>query len=121
MCVYVCLSVCLFSLEHSKHLKQDVSRVSQGCLLGVSRVFSGCSIGVLKMFSGYLKGVSRMHQGCFMGVSRLLQRYFKGKRVLRKLQENFNGNQIMSQLYFKEVLGCVNSITRVFQESCDGV
>ena len=39
--VCVCLSVCLSvvnlsNLEHSKHLKQDVSKVLQRCLMGVS-------------------------------------------------------------------------------------
>ena len=50
VCVCGCPSVVnLFSLEHSKHLKLDVSRVSQGCLKSVSRVFQGCLKGVLKM------------------------------------------------------------------------
>ena len=32
----------LFSLEHSKHLKQDVLRELQGCLMGVCLKFQGC-------------------------------------------------------------------------------
>ena len=34
--------VILFSLEHSKHLKQDVLRELQGCLRGASLKFHGC-------------------------------------------------------------------------------
>ena len=42
VCVCVCVSVfvdILFSLEHSKHLQQYDSKVSQRCSKGVSRVF----------------------------------------------------------------------------------
>ena len=43
MCVCVCVSVVnLFILEHSKHLKQDVSEASQDFLKGVLSVFQGC-------------------------------------------------------------------------------
>ena len=54
-CVCVCLwGVNLFSLEHSNHLKLDVSNVFQGCILGsllcVLRVFQGCFKDVLRVF-----------------------------------------------------------------------
>ena len=43
VCVSVCLSgVILFSLEHSKHLKQDALMELQGCLRGVCLKFQGC-------------------------------------------------------------------------------
>ena len=47
----VCLSVCvcvviLSNLEHSKHMKQDVSWILQGCLM----VISGCLKGVPRIF-----------------------------------------------------------------------
>ena len=62
--------VILSDLEHLKHLKQDVSKVLLGCLMGVS----GC-----------LKGVSRKFQGCFMEVSRVFQRCFNGaSRMLHR-------------------------------------
>ena len=51
-----------FSLEHSKHLKQDVLRELQGYLRGVC----------LK-FQGYFKEVSRMFQGSFKGVYKKCQ------------------------------------------------
>ena len=54
--------VFLFSLEHSKHLEQDVLRELQGCLRGVC----------LK-FQGYFKEVSRMFQGSFKGVYKKCQ------------------------------------------------
>ena len=40
--VYLSARVILFSLEHSKHLKQDVLRELQGCFRGVSLKFHGC-------------------------------------------------------------------------------
>ena len=60
--VFVCVSVCvsvvnLSNLEHLKHLKQDVTWVLQGCLMGVS----GCLEAVL----GCPKGVSRIFLGGF--------------------------------------------------------
>ena len=69
-CVSVCV-VILFSLEHSKHLKQDASRVLQRGLLRVSWV----SKDVLRLFA------SRMFQGCFKSVSRNFQGYFKGDSI----------------------------------------
>ena len=54
--------VIFFSLEHSKHLKQDVLRELQGYLRGVC----------LK-FQGYFKEVSRMFQGSFKGVYKKCQ------------------------------------------------
>ena len=45
----------LFSLEHSKYLKQDVLGVLQGFLLGVSRVFQGYFKGVPRVFKGDLR------------------------------------------------------------------
>ena len=55
----VCLSVeILFSLEHSKHLNLNVSRV----LRAVSWVSQEC-----------LKGVSRVPQRCLKGVPQVLQ------------------------------------------------
>ena len=48
--MFVCVcEVNLFSLEHSKHLKPDVARVSQECLKGVSRVSQGCLKGVTRV------------------------------------------------------------------------
>ena len=38
--VGVCV-VILFVLEHLKHLKQDVLKILQGCLMGVSRCLKG--------------------------------------------------------------------------------
>ena len=61
------------SLEHSKHLKQDILRELQGCLKfqgcfeDVSRMFQGSFKGVKKKF----KGVSRNYKGCFKEVSRV--------------------------------------------------
>ena len=64
----VCLwGVILFRLEHSKHLKLDITRVFQGCLLGVSMEFQGC-----------LPGVSMVYHRCLKGVSSLIQVGSKG-------------------------------------------
>ena len=41
----VCLSVCVFSLEHSKYLKEYVLRELQGCLRGVCLKFQRCLEG----------------------------------------------------------------------------
>ena len=66
--MFVCVcEVNLFSLEHSKHLKPDVARVSQECLKGVSRVFQGVS----NVLQGYSKGVPTVFKGCPKGVSKL--------------------------------------------------
>ena len=47
MCLSACVSgVNVFSLEQSKHLKLNVTRVLQGCLLGVHMVLKGCLMGV---------------------------------------------------------------------------
>ena len=54
LCVHLCV-VILFSSEFLKHLEQDVSRILQGCFMGVSR-----AKGVLKVFQEHLKGVSGM-------------------------------------------------------------
>ena len=43
------------SLEHSKHLKQDVSRELQGCLKGVGLKFQGSFKEVSRMFQGSFK------------------------------------------------------------------
>ena len=73
----VCPSgVILFSLEHSKHLKQDVLKELQGCLWGVCLKFKE-SLDVSRMFQGSLNGVNRKFQGSLMGVSRKFQEYFK--------------------------------------------
>ena len=53
VCVFV---VNLFRLEHSKHLKPNVSKVSQECLKGVLRVFQGFP----RVFEGCPKGVLKM-------------------------------------------------------------
>ena len=60
--VSVCLSVHShsFNLEHSKHLKQDISWILQGCLMGVS----GC-----------LKGVHMLCKGCSKDAVRVFQEY----------------------------------------------
>ena len=72
---FVCLSVViLFDLEHLKYLKQYVSKVLQGCLIGVS----GCLNGVLRVFQKYFKGVSRTFLGYLKGVSKVFQESFKG-------------------------------------------
>ena len=50
-CVCVCLwGVNLFSLEHSKYLKLNVTRVSPGCMNGVSRVSQVYSMGTPRAF-----------------------------------------------------------------------
>ena len=49
--------VILFSLEHSKHLKQDVSRGLQGCLRGVCLKFQGCFKEISRMFQVSFKVV----------------------------------------------------------------
>ena len=60
VCVFVCVSkVILLSLQHSKHLKQSVLRVSQGCLLEVSRMFQGSFEGVKRNFQGWFKEVQK--------------------------------------------------------------
>ena len=60
----VCVSeVILLSLEHSKHLKQDILRELQGCLK-----FQGCFEEVSRMFQGSFKGVNSKFQGCFTEV-----------------------------------------------------
>ena len=60
--------VILFSLEHSKHLKQDVLRELQGCLRGVCLKFQGCFKEVSRMFQESFKGVYRKFQACFKEV-----------------------------------------------------
>ena len=51
MCSFVRPSVViLFSLEHSKHLKQDVLRELQGCLRAVVKVFQGSFKDVSRKF-----------------------------------------------------------------------
>ena len=57
----------LFILEHSMHLKIDISRVLQGCLKDVPRVSHWCFKGVLVYYKVVLKRV----RGCFNGVSRV--------------------------------------------------
>ena len=62
---FVCPSVViLFSLEHSKHLKQDVLRELQRCLFEVSRMFKE----VLSVFTENLKGILRKFQECLKDV-----------------------------------------------------
>ena len=69
VCVFVCVSeVILLSLQHSKHLKQDVLRELQGCLRGVCLKFQGCFKEVSRMFQGSFKGVNRKFQGCIKEV-----------------------------------------------------
>ena len=59
MCV--CVSeVILFSLEHSKHLKQYVSEVYKECSNNVLRCFEG-----FKVFQKSFKGVPKSFQGNF--------------------------------------------------------
>ena len=41
--------VIFFSLEHSKHLKQDALRELQRCMFEVLREFQGCFKEVLRM------------------------------------------------------------------------
>ena len=56
MSLSLCVSlsaVHLFSLEHSKHLKPDVSELSQQCPMDVSRMFQG----VKKFSKGVFKDV----------------------------------------------------------------
>ena len=67
MSLGVCLSVYsnFFSLEHSKHFKQDVLRELQGCLRGVCLKFQGCFKEVSRMIQGSFKGVYRKFHGCF--------------------------------------------------------
>ena len=77
VCVCVCVSeVILLSLQHSKHLKQDVLRELQ-CLRGVFWKFQGCFKEVSRMFQGNFKGVNGKFQGCFKEVSRVFQESFK--------------------------------------------
>ena len=60
VCVSVCVSVeILFSLNHSKHLKIDISMASLGCIKDVTR-FQGIFIGGLKVFQGGYKKVPRV-------------------------------------------------------------
>ena len=61
-CVRPCV-VILLSLELSKHLKLDVSRVLQGCL-NVLWVSQRCSKGVLRVFQECFKDVSKVFQKC---------------------------------------------------------
>ena len=49
-CVRVFVCSHFFSLEHSKHLKQDVLRELQGCLRGVVKVFQGSFKDVSRKF-----------------------------------------------------------------------
>ena len=82
---FVCLSVVIMlSLEHSKHLKQNVLRELQGCLRGVCLKFQGCFKEVSRMFHGSLrvctdniKGVSRKFKECFEEVLRVFQGSFR--------------------------------------------
>ena len=61
--VCVCLwGVILFSLQHSKHLKQDVLRELQLCLRGVCWKFQGCLKDVSRMFLGIFKTISKKFQ-----------------------------------------------------------
>ena len=57
----------MFSLEHSKDLKQDVLRELQGYLRGVCLKFQVC-LEVSRMFEGSLKGINRKFQGWFKEV-----------------------------------------------------
>ena len=76
-------------MGHSKHSKQDVSWVLQGCLLGVPRVFKRCcSNSNPRVFKGCFKEVSRKFQKNFKGVSRNFQGCFK--EVSRVSQGSFN-------------------------------
>ena len=64
--VFVCSCVVIFfSLEHSKHLKQDVLRKLQECLRGVCLKFQGCFKEVSSMLQGSFKAVNRKFQGSF--------------------------------------------------------
>ena len=49
-----------FSFDHLKHLKPDISRVLQGCLMDFSRVFQGSFNGVLSKFQGCFREVACM-------------------------------------------------------------
>ena len=76
--------VILFSLEHSKHLKQDVLRELQGCLRGVCLKFQGCFKEVSRMFQGSLgcfEEASRVFQGSFREISWMFQESSKGVKV----------------------------------------
>ena len=69
------------------HLKQDVSRLLKGCLLGVGvfkcaqRVLQVCSNGASWtfhiFFRGCFKGVSSSFEGCFEKFSREVSGCFK--------------------------------------------
>ena len=61
-CACVCVSrgVILFSLEHSKHLKQGCFRGSHGSHKSDSKMFQGGFNGVLSGFQICFEGVSRM-------------------------------------------------------------
>ena len=70
VCLYVCLCVVIFfSLEHSMHKKQDVSRVSsmvsQVSLKSVPRMLQGGPKCVFKMILRKVKGVFMVLHGCF--------------------------------------------------------
>ena len=79
------------------------------CFKGVTKVPTGCSKGVLgvsRMFQRCYKGASRMFHACLKGGSRVFNRVFFSKEVSRIIKR--------FQVFFKEVSGCVKSISRVF-------
>ena len=81
--------VILLSLEHSKHLKPNVSRVFQGSFKGVLRKFQGCFKEVSRVLQGSFKGVLRRFQGCSKEISRVFQGSFK--EASRTFQKSFKG------------------------------
>ena len=84
--------VILFCLEHSKHLKQDVSRELQGYLRGVCLKFQGCFKEVSRVLTKSFRGVSRKFKGCLKEISRVFQRSFR--EVSRALKESSKGVQV---------------------------
>ena len=107
LCLCVCVPVCLFvrpskenlfTLGHSKHSKLVISRLLQGCLLGVPRV----------------QGVSRLLQGLSKSVQWVFQDWFKN--VLRAFL-NLEEFTWMTKGCFKHVLRKSLDLSRASQGS----
>ena len=101
--------VILFSLQHSKHLRQDVTRVSHGRLFEVSRKFQVRFEEISRMFHESSKGAQvRLKEICS-----------SFKEVLRVFERSSTGVSGTFQLFFKEVykkfLLSFKSVSRMFQ------
>ena len=87
-------------------MKEEVSRMSQGCFTEVSRVFQESLKDVSRKCQGCFKQVSWVFQGSFKGVSRSFQGYFK------KVSGVFQGSLKFVSRQFQ---GCFEGVSRTFR------